>query len=66
LAVASRDPPAPTRTRTAKQVLAAARRIARRNGKPVTAEQLRRELQIAPSTARELRDQVNTELYPKP
>lgn len=56
--------PAPARTRTPKQVLADARRIARKHGKRVSAEQLRRDLRIAPALARDLRDQVNAELYP--
>lgn len=54
------------RTRTRRQMAAAAKRIARKHGKPVSAEQLRRDLKIAPELARELRDQVNAELYPKP
>ncbi|CUU57840.1 hypothetical protein Ga0074812_11542 [Parafrankia irregularis] len=71
--VAVADPPPPvdptppkqaTRTRTAKQVRAAALRLARKNGKPVSAEFLRRELRIAPAVARTLRNDVNAELYP--
>ncbi|EFC85727.1 hypothetical protein [Parafrankia sp. EUN1f] len=73
--VAVADPPPPvdptppkqaTRARTAKQVRAAALRLARKNGKPVSAEFLRRELKVAPDKARALRDDVNTELYPNP
>lgn len=59
-------PPKQARTRTAKQVRAAAVRLARKHGKPVSAEFLRRELKIAPDKARSLRDDVNTELYPNP
>ncbi len=49
---------------TAGQARTAARRLARRHGKPVTADQLRQALHIAPKAARELRDQINAELYP--
>ncbi|OHV23263.1 hypothetical protein BBK14_24385 [Parafrankia soli] len=59
------DRPRPA-TRTDKQVRAAAKRIARRHGKPVTAEQLRRDLEIGMAQARRLRDELNAELYPKP
>ncbi|KJE25546.1 hypothetical protein FF36_00162 [Frankia torreyi] len=41
----------------------AARRIAKRQGRPLTADQLRTALQIAPKLARELRDQINSELF---
>ncbi|SBW17220.1 hypothetical protein FDG2_0115 [Candidatus Protofrankia californiensis] len=51
------------RIRTAKQIRAAARRLARRHGRPVSAEFLRRELKIAPAAARSLRDELNAELY---
>ncbi len=56
------DPQA-RRKRTPAQTLTAARRIARKNGKPVSGEQLRTALGIGAKTARELRDRVNAELF---
>jgi hypothetical protein len=76
VAVADPPPPAPPRPRAARRIdpaarrkltpdeaRAAARRLARKQGRPVTAEQLRTALRIAPATARTLRDEVNRELY---
>lgn len=45
------------------EALEMARRVARAHGAPVSAEQIRRALRIAPASARTLRDQVNHELY---
>lgn len=45
-------------------MLAAARRIARAHGRPVSDTRLCAALGITPDTARRLRDQVNAELYP--
>ncbi|ABW15609.1 hypothetical protein Franean1_6267 [Parafrankia sp. EAN1pec] len=56
------DPDA-RRKLTADEALGAARRLATRNGKPVTAEQLRTALHVSAKTARELRDQVNAEVF---
>jgi hypothetical protein len=55
--------PAARRTLTPEEARDAAWRLARRHGRPVTAEQLRKALRIAPATARALRDQINRELY---
>lgn len=49
---------------TPAQALTAGRRIARKNGKPVTGEQLRTALGIGAKAARDLRDRINAELYP--
>jgi len=57
------DPQA-RRKLTPAQALTAARRLARKNGRRVSAEQIRTTLGISPSTARELRDRVNAEIYP--
>ncbi len=57
------DPQA-RRKLTPAQALTAARRIARKNGKPVTGEQLRIALGVGAKTARDLRDRVNAEIYP--
>lgn len=71
--VAVADPSEPTgtpidpqarRRLTPEQAVKAARRFARRKGSRVNAEELRRELGVAMKTARELRDQVNGELFP--
>jgi hypothetical protein len=51
---------------TPAQALDAARHLARAHGRPVTAEQLRKALRIAPDRARRLRDQVNGDLYGNP
>ncbi|ONH59656.1 hypothetical protein CcI49_17085 [Frankia sp. CcI49] len=56
------DPDA-RRKLTPDEALAAARRLARRTGKPLTAAQLRGALRVGQDTARELRDQVNREVF---
>lgn len=56
------DPQA-RRNLTPDQALAQAREVARRAGRPVTATELRDELRCAASTARQLRDLVNAEIY---
>ncbi len=56
------DPQA-RRRMSPEQALERARQVARANGRPVSAEQIRRALRIAPTSARALRDQVNDELY---
>jgi hypothetical protein len=45
------------------EALDAARRLARREGRPVNAEELRRALQVGVITARRIRDEVNAELF---
>ncbi|KJE23722.1 hypothetical protein FF36_01907 [Frankia torreyi] len=53
--------PQARRKLTADEALAAARRYARRKGRPVTAEELRERLGVGAVTARRLRDKVNAE-----
>ena len=53
--------PQARRKLTAEEALAAARRYARRKGRPVTAEELRERLGVGAVTARRLRDKVNAE-----
>ncbi|MCK9898372.1 hypothetical protein [Frankia sp. AgB32] len=57
------DPMARRKTDRADAVKAA-RRLAKRQRRPLTADQIRTELHIAPGAAREIRDQINTELFP--
>lgn len=56
------DPKARARL-TPAQARTQARHLARSAGRPVTADQLRTALRISPKLARELRDEVNTELF---
>ncbi|WP_018504895.1 hypothetical protein [Parafrankia discariae] len=72
--VALADPPDPASTEqsgdplarrhiTYDEALEATRRLARRQGRPVSAEQLRTALRVGAKTARTLRDTVNAELF---